>query len=118
MPIMKLAFLNPSRCFDEVHNAGCFIGHESLFKVCFWVELGALAGPGGESRPRRRARRLSTQRAVRSTSCAQGLSHGRPRIYLGPLPISQGRIADWMNSNGGSNSLDGQVIDVTDTEPA
>lgn len=39
MQIATLAFLNLSHCFDDVHNAGCFIGHESLFKVRFWLSL-------------------------------------------------------------------------------
>ena len=43
---MTLAFLNPSRSFDATRNAVCFIGHDSMFQVRFFVEAEALAGSG------------------------------------------------------------------------
>jgi hypothetical protein len=43
MPIVTLAFPNPSRSFDEVRNAVRFIGHDGMFAVRFFVEAGALA---------------------------------------------------------------------------
>ena len=39
---MTLAFPNPSRSFDEVRNAVCFIGHDGMFKVRFFIEAEAL----------------------------------------------------------------------------
>ncbi|WP_026227880.1 DUF1488 domain-containing protein [Hoeflea sp. 108] len=40
---MTLQFPNPSRSFDEVRNAVRFIGHDGMFEVPFFVEVGALA---------------------------------------------------------------------------
>lgn len=42
---MTLAFLNPSRSYDEVRKAVRFIGHDGMFEVPFFVEVGALV-PG------------------------------------------------------------------------
>ena len=39
---MTLAFLNPSRSFDEERNAVRFIGHDGMFSVRFFVEASAL----------------------------------------------------------------------------
>lgn len=39
---MTLAFPNPSRSFDETRNAVCFIGHDGMFQVRFFVEVEAL----------------------------------------------------------------------------
>ncbi|UCI24912.1 DUF1488 domain-containing protein [Mesorhizobium sp. B2-8-5] len=48
---MTLAFPNPSRSFDETRNAVCFIGHDGMFQVRFFVEVEALGTfgdhPGG-----------------------------------------------------------------------
>ncbi|WP_192254371.1 DUF1488 domain-containing protein [Mesorhizobium silamurunense] len=43
---MTLAFPNPSRSFDETRNAVCFIGHDGMFKIRFFVEAEALARSG------------------------------------------------------------------------
>ena len=43
---MTLAFPNPSRSFDETRNAVCFIGHDGMSKVRFFVEAEALARSG------------------------------------------------------------------------
>ncbi|AMS43221.1 DUF1488 domain-containing protein [Aminobacter sp. NyZ550] len=43
---MTLAFLNPSRSFDQAKNAVRFIGHDGMFEVRFFVEAGALARAG------------------------------------------------------------------------
>jgi len=43
---MTLAFPNPSRSFDEARNAVCFIAHDGMFKVRFFVEAEALARSG------------------------------------------------------------------------
>lgn len=40
---MTLAFLNPSRNFDEARNAVSFIGHDGMFGIRFFVEAAALA---------------------------------------------------------------------------
>lgn len=40
---MTLAFLNPSRSFDETRNAVCFIGHDGMFQVRFFIEVEALS---------------------------------------------------------------------------
>jgi hypothetical protein len=45
---MTLAFLNPSRSFDEVRNAVLFFGHDGMFEIRFFVETAALA----EGQPR------------------------------------------------------------------
>jgi hypothetical protein len=42
---MTLAFLNPSRSFDEARSAVRFIGHDGMFEVRFFVETDALV-PG------------------------------------------------------------------------
>jgi hypothetical protein len=41
---MTLAFLNPSRSFDEARNAVVFFGHDGMFEIRFFVEIAALAG--------------------------------------------------------------------------
>lgn len=46
---MTLAFLNPSRSFDEAKKAVRFIGHDGMFEVRFFVEAGALAKAGARS---------------------------------------------------------------------
>jgi hypothetical protein len=40
---MTLAFLNPSRSFDETRNAVRFTGHDGMFEVRFLVEAAALS---------------------------------------------------------------------------
>lgn len=40
---MSLAFLNPSRSFDEVKNAVRFMGHDGMFEVPFFIEAAAVA---------------------------------------------------------------------------
>lgn len=45
---MTLAFLNPSRSFDEARNAVLFFGHDGMFEIRFFVEAAALA----EGQPR------------------------------------------------------------------
>lgn len=39
---MTLAFPNPSRSFDQTRRAVCFIGHDGMFQVRFFVEIEAL----------------------------------------------------------------------------
>ncbi|OBQ81272.1 hypothetical protein A9K71_28130 [Mesorhizobium sp. WSM3873] len=36
----------PSRSFDEVRNAVCFIGHDGMFQIRFFIEAEALAKSG------------------------------------------------------------------------
>ncbi|PBB99553.1 DUF1488 domain-containing protein [Mesorhizobium sp. WSM3862] len=43
---MTLAFPNPSRSFDEVRNAVCFIGYDGMFQIRFFIEAEALAKSG------------------------------------------------------------------------
>jgi hypothetical protein len=45
---MTLAFLNPSRSFDEVRNAVRFTGHDGMFEVRFFIEADALATSDAE----------------------------------------------------------------------
>lgn len=45
---MTLTFPNPSRSFDETHNAVRFSGYDGVFQVPFVVEAAALSTPGGE----------------------------------------------------------------------
>lgn len=45
---MTLAFLNPSRSFDEARNAVLFFGHDGMFEIRFFVETATLA----EDQPR------------------------------------------------------------------
>jgi len=40
---MTLAFLNPSRNFDEARDAVGFIAHDGMFEIRFFVEAAALA---------------------------------------------------------------------------
>ncbi|MDX8460651.1 DUF1488 domain-containing protein [Mesorhizobium humile] len=39
---MTLSFPNPSRSFDQTRHAVCFIGHDGMFQVRFFVEVEAL----------------------------------------------------------------------------
>lgn len=43
---MTLSFPNESRHFDRQQNAICFVGHDGMFEVRFFVDVGALASPG------------------------------------------------------------------------
>lgn len=43
---MTLSFPNASRHFDEKQNAVCFVGHDGMFEVRFFVDADALAKPG------------------------------------------------------------------------
>jgi hypothetical protein len=40
---VALAFLNQSRSFDAARNAVRFVGHDGMFQVLFFIEVGALA---------------------------------------------------------------------------
>lgn len=40
---MTLAFLNPTRRFDDKRNAVSFVGHDGMFEIQFYVEAAALA---------------------------------------------------------------------------
>lgn len=42
---MPLAFLNPSRSFDDARRGIRFSGHDGMFEISFFVEAAALAGP-------------------------------------------------------------------------
>jgi hypothetical protein len=66
---MPLEFPNPSRGFDEARNAVCFIGHDGMFKVPFFIEGDALAAPSRRGWKRRKphAWRPSTRRGIPST---------------------------------------------------
>lgn len=46
---MALAFPNPSRSFDDVRQAVRFTGHDGMFEVPFYIEVGALSGRGGSA---------------------------------------------------------------------
>lgn len=45
---MTLIFPNPSRSFDETHNAVRFSGYDGVFQVPFVVEAAALSTSGGK----------------------------------------------------------------------
>jgi hypothetical protein len=47
-PAMTLNFPNPTRSFDEMRNAVCFVGHDGIFEIRFFVEAGALADGGAQ----------------------------------------------------------------------
>jgi hypothetical protein len=49
-PAMTLNFPNPTRSFDEMRNAVCFVGHDGMFEIRFFVEAGALADGAEGSR--------------------------------------------------------------------
>ena len=44
--MMTLAFVNPSRSFDEARNAVLSFGHDGVFEIPLFVEAGALAMSG------------------------------------------------------------------------
>ncbi|MDH4989066.1 DUF1488 family protein [Aminobacter anthyllidis] len=46
---MTLAFLNPSRSFDESKKAVRFIGHDGMLEVRFFIEAAALAKAGARA---------------------------------------------------------------------
>jgi len=41
---MTLAFLNPSRSYDETRRAVRFLGHDGMFEIRFFVEVDVFAG--------------------------------------------------------------------------
>src|ERR1700731_3196592 len=47
-PALPLNFPNPTRSFDEMRNAVCFVGHDGIFEIRFFVEAGALADGGAQ----------------------------------------------------------------------
>jgi hypothetical protein len=64
---MTLAFLNPSRSFDETRNAVLFFGHDGMQEIRFFVEATALVKPAEPDRPLSEALCLSAFDAMRST---------------------------------------------------
>ena len=64
---MTLAFLNRSRSFDAEREAIRFIGHDGVFKVPFFVEVGALMAPGKSA--------LSEAESLTAFDRARGLIH-------------------------------------------
>ncbi|TKT69105.1 DUF1488 domain-containing protein [Aquamicrobium sp. LC103] len=45
---MALTFPNRSRSYDEGRDAIRFLGYDGMFEVPFFIEVEALAGPGGQ----------------------------------------------------------------------
>ena len=45
---MTLGFPNKSRSFDQARKVICFIGHDGMFEIRFFLEAAALAKPGGK----------------------------------------------------------------------
>jgi hypothetical protein len=43
IPVMTLAFPNPSRNFDEARHGVRFSGHDGMFEILFFVEAAVLA---------------------------------------------------------------------------
>ena len=83
MPAMTLAFLNPSRSFDEARNAVRFIGHDGMFEVPFFVETAALAKP--DRTVLTEADFLTAFDAARSSIhdvAREAYSHGRRTSYI------------------------------------
>lgn len=83
---MTLAFLNPSRSFDEAKKAVRFIGHDGMFEVPFFIEAGALAKAGAKSG----RTQLSEAECLTAFDAARGsihdvareaYSHGRRTYY-------------------------------------
>jgi hypothetical protein len=80
--VLTLEFPNRSRSFDEARSAVRFIGHDGMFEVPFFVEIGALAGSGRAE--------LSEQESLTAFDAARGsihdvareaYSHGRRTSY-------------------------------------
>jgi hypothetical protein len=77
---MTLAFLNPSRNFDEARDAVSFIGHDGMFEIRFFVEAAALA--------KRRQRGTTMSEA----ECLSAFDAMRPSIQNVALKVySRGR---------------------------
>ncbi len=80
---MTLSFPNPSRSFDEARKAIRFIGHDGMFEVPFFVQVGALAGPGG--RELSEAQSLTAFDAARDSIqnvAREAYSNGRRTSYI------------------------------------
>ncbi|TPK90639.1 MULTISPECIES: DUF1488 domain-containing protein [unclassified Mesorhizobium] len=83
---MTLAFPNPSRSFDETRNAVCFIGHDGMFQVRFFVEVEALGAFGDQPGGRENAENayLSAFDALRSSiqdAASKAYARGRRNSY-------------------------------------
>lgn len=86
---MTLQFPNHSRSFDEARNAVRFIGHDGMFEVPFFVEIGALTKPSRENLSE--ADCLTVFDAARGSIldvARQAYSNRRGTSYTPPLPIS------------------------------
>jgi len=83
---MTLAFPNPSRSFDEARNAVRFIGHDGMFQIRFFIEVGALMKPD-TAKPETgalEAKYLSAFDALRTSIydvASKAYSHGRRDSY-------------------------------------
>jgi hypothetical protein len=56
---MTLSFPNPTRSFDEMRNAVRFSGHDGLFEIRFFVEVGVVADAAVQGREAFEAQCLS-----------------------------------------------------------
>ncbi|MGB3447742.1 MAG: DUF1488 domain-containing protein [Xanthobacteraceae bacterium] len=73
---MTLAFLNPSRSFDEARNAVLFVGHDGMFEVRFFIEIAALS----EGYPR--GTRMSESECLSAFDAKRGSIHRvAQRVY-------------------------------------
>ncbi|MBB2671260.1 UNVERIFIED_ORG: hypothetical protein GGE44_000801 [Rhizobium esperanzae] len=84
---MALAFLNPSRSFDTARNAMRFVGHDGMFEVLFFVEVGVLAKSytALQSSGVSETRWLSSFDALRTSihdAAHKAYSHRRPSYTL------------------------------------
>ena len=79
---MTLAFLNPSRSFDQPRNAVRFIGHDGMFEVPFFVETGALVAPSQPAPSEAQSlRAFDAARASIHNVAREAYSHGRRTFY-------------------------------------
>ena len=116
-PAMTMNFPNPTRSFDEMRNAVCFVGHDGIFEIRFFVEAGALADGGAREGRMSKSECLSAFDGLRSsihdvareaysittsipTSCPQLILRRRfPKLICHGTPPISGRAVDQLRSH-------------------
>ena len=89
---MTLAFLNPSRAFDEARNAVSFIAHDGMFEIRFFVEAAALASRQPQGTEMSEAECLSAFDAMRpSIQVAARAVYSKRRGNLNTLGVTDFR---------------------------
>ena len=92
-PAMTLNFPNPTRSFDEMRNAVCFVGHDGIFEIRFFVEAGALADDGGAH-----GSRMSEAKCLSAFDRLRGSIHDVARESPGLSLASQTRAVGKMGA--------------------